>query len=81
MKTPKFKSGEIVYPTIETINDKVVKNSGNSKEYFEINCPYVVNIVAPYKNAGEPIHWMILVDGATEFVHEDSFIDHTRKSV
>jgi len=68
VKEPKFKKDKIVY-----IRRKgIIKNLGINKEFFILNRPYVISDVAKYQQ-GENIHWCILVDGSTQYVHEEQF--------
>ena len=82
MKASKFKKGDFVKATKECIKDKVAMTYGRPVDrpdlplctYFEKDVFYFVKDVGSYGNNSDGSHWRVLVEGGTQFVHEDCFV-------
>ena len=79
VKQPKYDTGDIVYITPEAYKEGITKTLPNTK--FVLGFPYVVKTVGAYGSIGtDSFNWRVLVEGASQFVHEDVFTTKDTKN-
>jgi hypothetical protein len=66
----KFNKGQLVYFTLQGINDGELMKASIPKKYFELNVAYIVDDIGLYGDG-----WHILVKDSSQFIHERYFLN------